>query len=387
MFPSKKRPYYGIFIYNRVKKLKEMGYDIHVYMPNPIIKHGQLFIKMSYKKSYFINNILVNIVNYFYLPKIQDGIKILSKKINKIITQNDFNIVHIHKALYEGYMGYLLKRQYNIPYIVTAHGSEIHHTSNIKKIYKEIVLKTLNNSFKSIFVSKYLFNQAEKLGYKNNNWEIVPNGVNSSLFKIINKNKIAEKLNLNGSLKYVGFIGRLDYIKGADLIPDIFYKIKQFYSDKDIKFILIGSGKLKNSIFKKLRYYGLDKEIIYKKEITYEKLPDWLNIFHVLLLPSRKEGFGCIGLESLACGTPIIVSSNYGLIEFVKSKNNNLHIIKYSDNESDFIRQFVKKSLFLLKSKYSENLIRQTTLHMTWENTVKQEIKLYNQYLKEINRS
>ncbi|XP_078616419.1 uncharacterized protein LOC144884811 [Branchiostoma floridae x Branchiostoma japonicum] len=41
---------------------------------------------------------------------------------------------------------------------------------------------------------------------------------------------------------------------------------------------------------------------------------------HVVLMPSREEPFGLVGLEAIAAGVPVLVSSNSGLAEFLERK-------------------------------------------------------------------
>ncbi|CAH1239393.1 MFHAS1 [Branchiostoma lanceolatum] len=41
---------------------------------------------------------------------------------------------------------------------------------------------------------------------------------------------------------------------------------------------------------------------------------------HLVLMPSRAEPFGLVGLEAIAAGVPVLVSSNSGLAEFLESK-------------------------------------------------------------------
>jgi glycosyltransferase involved in cell wall biosynthesis len=47
----------------------------------------------------------------------------------------------------------------------------------------------------------------------------------------------------------------------------------------------------------------------------------------LLLMPSRSEGFGLVGLEAITAGTPVLVSSRSGLSELIKEK---LHPVEYA---------------------------------------------------------
>lgn len=47
----------------------------------------------------------------------------------------------------------------------------------------------------------------------------------------------------------------------------------------------------------------------------------------LLVLPSRKEGFGLVGLQALACGVPVLLSSAAGLAEHVAA-DGGLHLVR-----------------------------------------------------------
>ncbi len=383
MFPNKYNKYSGIFVYHRVFNLLKKGYKVNVFAYNQILKFKKKFpyIYIQFRQSYYIKKIKVNVINFLYLPKLINGFGVLSFIIKKIFNKDNYNVLHIHKVYPDGFIGYYLNKKYNIPYIVSAHGSEISYLpyKNIK--YKNNIIKTLNNSVQVIFNSYYLLKEARKLGYNKKNYSVIPNGIDLNLFKIYNKESIYKEFKLNSSYIYIGFIGSFHYVKGADLLPDIFKKIKILDKNNKIRFIIIGDGVLNNKVSNKIRQYRLKKYCIFYKNMVQEDIVKLLNIFNILLLPSRREAFGCICIEALACGTPVITSSNAGFTDFVKKMDNNLSIVSYNEKkERRFVDEFAKKSVELLKINFNRNRIRKTVMHLTWDSVVNQEIALYKKF-------
>ena len=45
---------------------------------------------------------------------------------------------------------------------------------------------------------------------------------------------------------------------------------------------------------------------------TQEELAKWMNVSHVMVLPSVEDGFGLVMAQAMACGTPVIASENTG---------------------------------------------------------------------------
>jgi len=63
------------------------------------------------------------------------------------------------------------------------------------------------------------------------------------------------------------------------------------------------------------RKLGLGNEIIRTDFIDQEDLPLFYNAAELFIIPSFYEGFGLIGLESMACGTPVVSSNTTSLPE------------------------------------------------------------------------
>lgn len=60
---------------------------------------------------------------------------------------------------------------------------------------------------------------------------------------------------------------------------------------------------------------GLDKDILRPGFITEEELPLFYNAADLFVIPSFYEGFGLIGLEAMACGTPVAAANTTSLPE------------------------------------------------------------------------
>ncbi len=60
---------------------------------------------------------------------------------------------------------------------------------------------------------------------------------------------------------------------------------------------------------------NLDNKIIRAGFISQEELPLFYNAADIFVIPSFREGFGLIGLEAMACGTPVVSSNKTCLPE------------------------------------------------------------------------
>ncbi len=104
----------------------------------------------------------------------------------------------------------------------------------------------------------------------------------------------------------IGYIGRLSGEKGiinfVESLPEILDK------QKEVRVIIGGDGPLKVEIETYLENNGLNDEVNLTGWISHEDLPEYLNRLQLLIIPSYTEGLPNILLESMACGTPVLVT-------------------------------------------------------------------------------
>lgn len=369
--PNKENKSKGIFIYNRIKKLIEKGIGVDICSINSIINRK---FNINNLKSYNFKEIGLDLdknINVINVIKISKYFFLMSplKKIYNIYKEKKCNLIHAH-FVYFGYIAYKLKKKYGIPYVLTVHGSDIHTEPYKSKKIKKNTLLVLENAEKVIFVSEYLKKEAEKIGFYSNSSEVIYNGINKKFF--FKKNKID-----TSNQKKVGFIGNLFKEKGAEFIPEIFKEISIL--NNNIDFIIVGQGVLKKKIEQKL----IDLKIINKtkffENLTQDKVGEIMREIDVLIVPSLKEGLGCVIIEAQACGTPVVGRNVGGIPEAIGDYG------EVVSNSDDFIQNFAKKVVEQINKNYSLSLMEsRIDESFTWEKTIEKEIKVYEKILKKI---
>ncbi|KAI8518067.1 hypothetical protein Bbelb_040840 [Branchiostoma belcheri] len=68
---------------------------------------------------------------------------------------------------------------------------------------------------------------------------------------------------------------------------------------------------------------------------------------HLVLMPSRAEPFGLVGLEAIAAGVPVLVSSKSGLADFIHEHVDELHhsIVDMDDHEEGVTVKYLARSI------------------------------------------
>ncbi len=106
----------------------------------------------------------------------------------------------------------------------------------------------------------------------------------------------------------VGFLGRLERVKG----PDVFVEACCTLASRrqDVRFAVAGSGTLAGEIERRLRA-SCGERAAFLGHVP--NAAAFLRSLDVLVVPSRSESFSLVALEAMALGTPIVAADVGGL--------------------------------------------------------------------------
>jgi glycosyltransferase involved in cell wall biosynthesis len=133
------------------------------------------------------------------------------------------------------------------------------------------------------------------------------------------RGQFRRKHNIGERAKVVLFLSRLHERKGADLLVAAFSKLKRTV-DFPVTLVIAGPDEGYLQTLK-----SLAKRLMIENEVLFpgllqgrEKLEAYVDA-DVFVLPAkdRYESFGNVVLEALACGTPVIVTNNCGVSEWI----------------------------------------------------------------------
>lgn len=283
------------------------------------------------------------------------------------------DMVSCHWGYPHGRIAYWINKDFKKPYIVTYHGSDVHTMPFENEHIKTKILQIMENAKQNIFVSKKLMDTARELGYTGDNCTASRNGVNNKNFYIVSdteKNSIKEKYNISG--KNVGFVGAINKIKRADKFAEIFDKIKQLDSNNEYTFTVVGDGPLRTHIEKECKEKGL--KVVFTGNQDVDMVRNLMNTMDVMILPSRREGFGCVITEANACGVPVVGSDAGGISEAIGIKEN---IVADGD---DFEKRIAKRVIEVLNSENDkESLSKYTLENFSWDKIAEDEASFYGE--------
>ena len=150
-----------------------------------------------------------------------------------------------------------------------------------------------------------------------NNVEIIYNGI-----KVDNSKETSSEVTDFKGTK-IGFIGRLDYQKGVDILIKSLARLD--YSD--YKMYIIGTGQMENELKELVSTYKLNSNVEF---LGYrDNISALINSFEFLVFPSRFEGFGLALAETFLREKTAVVTNIVGFSDLINKDNS---VIVESEN-------------------------------------------------------
>lgn len=229
-----------------------------------------------------------------------------------LLRREKIQVVHANTRVTQ-YLGYLIYKIFQIPYISTFHG--FHRPTLFRKLYKFSGLRTIAVS---VAVKKHL---AEDMKIEESKIRVVYNGIDKDEFLEKKRTKLDYGFKQNDFV--VGILGRISEEKGHLLAAEALKLLAPQH--KNIYLLISGKGRLE----RELKLFFKLGEIKDRVKFVELEAKDFLDIPDLLLVPSKKEGFGYAVVEAFIKGVPVIGFDTGGIAEIIKDRENGLLFYTY----------------------------------------------------------
>ena len=234
----------------------------------------------------------------------------------KIFSDNNslrYNLIHSHYWL-SGCAGEKLSDAWGVNHLLNFHTTakaklDVNIVEENEPV-RNLMEKNLFFSSDAIIVStsqekkdlQEYYNGSPKKSYV-----IIP-GVDLSTFYPVEKSFAKKQLSISEDFVIL-FVGRLDPIKGIELLIESFAQIEQL---KLTRLLIVGGSKngddnLYLTKMKNLsKHFGVEGKVSFEGSVNQKDLYMYYNAADLCVVPSHYESFGLTILESMACKTPVI---------------------------------------------------------------------------------
>ena len=350
--------------FQMTKSLRRLGVDCKVI----VLKIGE-YNKRSIELGQD-NIILLKCLNKrFYIPTLS------LKKIISAVKEVD--LVHLmnHWTLLNAIV-YFVAKLHHKPYVICPAGSLSYfgRSGRLKKIYNYIIgKKILCNAAYCIAISSNEIMDFQKYGVSESKISVIPNGINEEKYYKNNSVIFREKFCLTRR-KIILFVGRLNPIKGIDLLVTAFSNISNKLSDYQL--VIAGPDEgLRDALELTVKSNRLTDRIIFVGYLdSVFKNSAYLSA-NLLVIPSRNEAMSIVVLEAGMNGVPVLLTNKCGFNEVERINGGKVVEATAEGIEEGLLKLLANeeqlKNMGINLKKYIKN-------NYMWNDIAKSHLRLFN---------
>ena len=225
--------------------------------------------------------------------------------VRHLLETRQYDVTHAHFILPDGFFAWMIERTWGVPYVITAHGSDVpgYNPDRLRtahKVLKPLWMAITRNASRIVCPSQSLRSLVTARNAEARIDEI-PNGIEPGQFRP-DREKVKRILVATRILKRKGVQYLLDALHGIDLEHEVY---------------VVGDGPFLPTLRSKASQLGLPVVFRGWLDNGAPEFRDLLETSDIYVLPSESENFPIALLEAMAAGTAIITTEGTGCAEVV----------------------------------------------------------------------
>src|SRR5262249_5944348 len=257
--------------------------------------------------------------------KFKNALEALSLNLAQVKSLAGVDIVHTH-TWYASMAGYLAKKLYNIPFVLTTHSLEPLRAWKAEQLGSGYAMSSwmertaildadaiiaVSQGTKADILRAYPEVEADCI-------HVIYNGIDLAEYRKSSENKALTDDSVDMTVPYVLFVGRVTRQKGVTHLVDAIR-----YLPRETQVVLCAGAPDTPEIATELRQKVEDarrdhpRVVWIEKMVTKQEAIQLYSHARVFCCPSIYEPFGIINLEAMACRTPVVASATGGIKEVV----------------------------------------------------------------------
>jgi D-inositol-3-phosphate glycosyltransferase len=272
-----------------------------------------------------------------YLPEFACGVQRF-----RALTGASYDVIHSHYWL-SGRLGLLFADRWDVPLV-----SMFHTLAQLKNrvaesaaereqaVRFEIEKRTMAGSDRIVALTSVDRQQMIRHYGELAPIEVIPGGVDLDHFYPRPRGEARRALGIDGTEKVVLFVGRIQRLKGLEVLVRAFARL----ADLEKSRLIIVGGQPGTSHetreITRLQHLASKLGIAHRTHfvgaVPHTDLPLYYSAADVTAMPSSYESFGLVAVESLACSTPVVATRVGGLTEIVHDGETGL-LVPWRDAE------------------------------------------------------
>lgn len=236
--------------------------------------------------------------------------------VRRLHHQQPIDLIHAHAALPCGHAAALLSKHFDIPFVVSVHGLDAFNTCFVEgrsvawrhrascKVYREAASVICISEKVRRIVSEQIGSSARA--------DLVYNGTDTEFF---HPEPLAER-----QAATLLVVGNLLRGKGQELVLRAVEKLRTAHCS--IRCVFIGEGQDREYFMDVAKRLRVDDCVNFVGRKSRSEVAAAMRSCTLFVLPCRYEALGCVYLEAMASGTPVIACRGQGIDEIIRHRKN-----------------------------------------------------------------
>jgi glycosyltransferase involved in cell wall biosynthesis len=223
-----------------------------------------------------------------------------------------FDLIHAHAPLPCGHAAALLSRELGVPFVISVHGLDAYSSVQVRgpagRWCRRISSMVYRSARRVICISEHV--RAEVFNGTGNcsNTSVVYNGVDTAVFLPDDEDEACNPVILS--------IGNLIPIKGHDLLLRAVARLKTKHPGLSCD--IVGDGPERARLLALASQLKVSDSVRLLGRQSRASVARLLQRCTIFALPSRYEGLGCVYLEAMSAGKPVIGCRGQGIAEIIQ---------------------------------------------------------------------
>lgn len=271
-----------------------------------------------------------------YFQDMQVANELLLRRVEELHAEvGRFDLVHTHDWL-TGFAARAYSSAHGVPLVATIHATERgrlrgHIMHDLQWRIDGAERELAQEAQEIIACSPAMAYEVEIFfGVPSAAIKVIPNGVRPARFdRLRTLDHSAFRLRYAQPDEEIVFnVGRLVYEKGSDLLIEAAARVVA--QRPQTRFVIGGTGPLQGRLENRVRELSLGHKVMLTGFLSDEDRDRLYLVANCCVFPSRYEPFGIVALESMAAGTPVVVTNVGGLGGVVAHEETGITV--YPDN-------------------------------------------------------
>jgi len=239
----------------------------------------------------------------------------LRTRVQRVHQQHPVDLIHAHSALPCGDAARLLSNELGVPFVVSVHGLDAFNSCFVEGVsagWRRKASCEVYAQARSVICVSHKVEQVIRTGVRSARTAVVYNGTDTRLFSP--DPSVARE---SGRILVVGNLIRS---KGQELVLRAAATLR--HSHPELQCSFIGDGRDREWLAELARGLGIEDRVSFHGRRSRLEVAQAMRSAALFVLPSNNEALGCVYLEAMASGVPVIACRGQGIDEIIEHQKN-----------------------------------------------------------------